>query len=56
MVSGMGLSSRSKARRCFGGGLGEFVDLDVGVVVADRVAGKGGQVLEQAAEAKWSRS
>ena len=51
MVSGMRPSSRSKARRCWGGGLGEFVDLDGGVVVADPVAGEGGQVFEQAAEA-----
>ena len=29
-----------------GGGIGEFVDFDVGVVVADSVAGEGGQVGE----------
>ena len=34
-----------------GGGVGELVDFDVGVVVADSVAGEGGQVVEQAAEA-----
>ena len=34
-----------------GGGFGEFVDFDVGVVVADAVAGQGGQVFEQPAEA-----
>jgi len=35
----------------FGCGLGEGVDFDVGVVVADSVAGQGGQVAEQGAEA-----
>jgi hypothetical protein len=34
-----------------GGGLGEFVDLDGGVVVANPVAGEGGQVVEQVMEA-----
>jgi hypothetical protein len=34
-----------------GGGFGEHGHLDVGVVVTDLVAGKGGQVVEQAAEA-----
>ena len=34
----------------FGGGVGELVDFDVGVVVADSVAGEGGQVVEQVAE------
>ena len=34
-----------------GGGVGEFVDLDVGVVVADSVAGEGREVFEQAGEA-----
>ena len=33
-----------------GGGVGEFVDFDVGVVVADSVAGEGGQVVEQVVE------
>ncbi len=33
-----------------GGGVGELVDFDVGVVVADSVAGEGGQVVEQVAE------
>ncbi len=36
-----------------GGGLGEFVDFDVGLVVADPVAGEGGQVIEQVAEASY---
>jgi hypothetical protein len=31
-----------------GGSFGEFVDLDVGVLVADPVAGKGFEVFEQA--------
>ena len=36
------------------GGVGEHGDLDVGVVEADLVAGEGGQVIEQAAEAaQW---
>ncbi len=34
-----------------GGGVGEFVDFDVGVVVADPVSGEGGQVSEQITEA-----
>ncbi|BBX95240.1 hypothetical protein MLAC_24830 [Mycobacterium lacus] len=34
-----------------GGGVGELVDFDVGVVVADPVAGEGAQVCEQVAEA-----
>src|ERR1700738_4168287 len=66
MVSGMGVLRRSKARRCWGvgsvglsiwswgGGVRELVDFDVGVVVADSVAGEGGQVVEQVAEgADW---
>src|SRR6476620_3053127 len=37
-----------------GGGFGEHGDVGVGVVVADLVAGQGGQVIEQAAEAaQW---
>src|SRR6476620_3776606 len=37
-----------------GGGFGEHGDVGVGVVVADLVAGQGGQVSEQAAEAaQW---
>jgi hypothetical protein len=34
-----------------GCGLGECVDLDVGVLVADSVAGQGAQVVEQSLEA-----
>ena len=34
-----------------GGGVGEFVDFDVGVVIADSVAGEGPQVSEQITEA-----
>lgn len=35
-----------------GGGVGELVDFDVGVVVADAVAGEGTQVVGHAAEAR----
>ena len=34
-----------------GGGFGEDGDVGVGVVVVDLVAGEGGEVVEQAAEA-----
>jgi hypothetical protein len=51
MVRGMVVSMRSKARRCSGGGVGEFVDFDVGALVADAVAGEGAEMVEQAAEA-----
>jgi len=34
-----------------GGGFGELIDLDVGALVADPVAGEGCEVVEQAAEA-----
>ena len=51
MVRGMGASMRSKARRWSGVGSASMGDFGVGGVVADLVAGQGGQVIEQAAEA-----
>ena len=51
VVSGMGVSRSSKARRWSGVGSASMGDVGVGAVVADLVAGEGGQVVEQAAEA-----
>ena len=45
----MGVASRSKARRCAGVGVGDLVDLMA--ADGDGLAGEGGQVIEQVAEA-----